>query len=99
MLRGLAHLYFFLLTMRHHRVGCPTFRGFRKVGTTDLDSVFTRHIQMAGKIGDLAPGFPGLGRSLRKNRAALRASGPVLDILTGAAHNAGYLGVLPCGNS
>lgn len=33
----------------HHRErGCPTLRGFRSVGTTDLDSLFIHHIQTFG---------------------------------------------------
>ena len=32
------------LSQRHHDHGCPTFRGFRKVGTTDLDTIFIRRI-------------------------------------------------------
>jgi hypothetical protein len=36
---GLAHL------CSATNMGCPTFRDFRKVGTTGLDSIFIRHIQ------------------------------------------------------
>jgi hypothetical protein len=29
----------------NHNFGCPTFRGFRKVGATSSDSMFIRHSQ------------------------------------------------------
>jgi hypothetical protein len=37
--------------------GCPTFRDFRKVGTTDLDPMFIRHSQPPGfyATSDLCP--------------------------------------------
>src|SRR5258708_5127380 len=40
--RGLAHTFDFN-SWQHRERGCPTRRAFRRVGTTDLDSLVTRH--------------------------------------------------------
>ncbi len=36
---------------QHDGIGCPTFRGFRKVGTTGLGAVFIRSFRFAPGSG------------------------------------------------
>jgi hypothetical protein len=42
MLWGLAHTLQFSC-LHHHDIGCPTRRGFRRVGTMDPARLFIRH--------------------------------------------------------